>query len=127
MAEDKSSNGAAAFDASAGVINPDDSWARAERGEDPLDEPEADVAAPSPDAVAERDRDEPEPIKGPVRAHPRKRKGEVSHKSDKKHVAAKAAPEPSIDDEPKSDDDKDAKSNLHPRRKKKSRLAHVEE
>ena len=120
-AEDRS------LDGSLGVIDPNDSWARAERGEDPIDEPGAEPAPPTPEPVAANDREEPAPSKGPVRAHPRKRKGEVAHKSDKKRLAAKAAPEPSIDDEPKPDADKDAKSNLHPRRKKKNRLAHVEE
>ena len=115
------------LDGSLGVIDPNDSWAarRARRGPD-----RRAGRRPSPsraEAVAANDRDEPAPAKGPIRAHPRKRKGEVAHKSEKKHAAAKPAPEPSIDDEPKTDADKDAKSNLHPRRKKKNRLAHVEE
>jgi serine/threonine-protein kinase len=112
-----------------GVIDPNDSWARAERGEDPIDEPAVEPFEPPPDVAAEPETDAP-PKKGPVRAHPRKRKGEVAHKSeklDKKHAAARPAPEPSIDDEPKPDADKDAKSNVHSRRKKKNRLAHVEE
>jgi len=119
----------APFDPSLGVTDPNDSWARAERGEDSLDDPGAAGAAaiePPSEPVAQAEP-EPPPAKGPIKAHPRKRKGETAHKSEAKHATAKPVPEPTLDDEPKSDDDKAAKLKTKSRHKKKSRLAHVEE
>ena len=113
-----------------GVVDPSDSWARAERGED---DPDA-MAEPPPEpaqaatTVAANDPPPAEDKKGPVRAHPRKRKGDVKKtaKADAKPDAKPAASADAAPDD--ADADKLAKATKHGHRpKKKSRLAHVEE
>jgi serine/threonine-protein kinase len=122
--------GGAADDVDFGVVDPTDSWARAERGEDDPDavaefapQPEPEPAF-APGAVAANDSPPAAEKKGPVRAHPRKRKGDVKK-------TAKAEPKPASSGEAASDDadaNTLAKAAKHGHRpKKKSRLAHVDE
>jgi hypothetical protein len=136
----------AAFDASLGVTDPDDSWARAERGEDDLEPPALDEPAPADEQVtaasdppAEPVAEEPPPKPRP---QPRKRKGDAARAKSAKTAKAKATDkkakvgsrepeEPSIEDAPAkktveaSDEDKITRPKTT-RRKKKSRVAQAE-
>jgi eukaryotic-like serine/threonine-protein kinase len=124
----------AELDPMAGVSHPDDDWARAERGEEPIAEQGEPPSVAHDTAASAAEQPAPEPERPAKPKNPRKRKGAKSAASTK--VARKAegaAPpspaEPSIDDEPRpAEAEKDAPPTARKtsRRKKKSRMAHVE-